>query len=351
MLIFKKIGPARGLNIQRNNEVRIDMADHCLVADIGGTNARFGVYRRGQLTECRHYKCSDYTQIEDVISQYLASIDSDSDINQAVLAVATHPNSDMVTFTNQSWSFKPAELAQTFRFERLRVINDLTAMALAVPLIEQQQTQKISGGHGAVGAVKAVVGAGTGLGVSGLVPINEQWIPLQGEGGHVMYGAANDFEKKVLSHVNNEHDYISAEELLCGRGLVTIYKAITLLNGRTNQGLEPAEIVSQGLAETNITCVETLKTYFAILGSVCRDIVLTLGARGGVYLTGGVLNHMPAYFSQSKEFKERFYHSGRMNAYMSDIPVFLLLNTQAALIGAYQSILPDQQSFGVNIAR
>ncbi len=324
----------------------------CIAADIGGTNGRFCVYDNTtkELIEYKSYRCADFDTFESLLSYYLNSLSIDIP-KQAVIAIATHVSSDYIEYTNLDWNFSVSDVAKTYKFEYLKFINDFTAVSLAVPSLNSEQLIQVGEYKVDVAAespfAKAIIGAGTGLGVSGLLPSQGAWVPIQGQGGHVVYGPNNEFEVELFKYISNEYGYVSAENLLSGNGLQLLYQAVAFVNGSEAQAFSAANITSNGLDGSSDDCLSALNTFCGIFGSVASDLVLTLGARAGLYIAGGVVNHMQDFFANNENFHNRFNRKGCMTPYMEDIPVAIISDTNVGLLGALASRESRFQSLGV----
>lgn len=321
-----------------------------LVADIGGTNVRLGtVEPGGKPTSIVKYKCANFTGFEDAIDQYMSEVVV-SRFRHAVVAVANPIIGDTVSLTNGDWQFSISALQKRYQLESFRVVNDFTALALSLPLLTDDERQVVYAPDGSTEPkeeTKAVLGPGTGLGVSGLIRFRSythnsemsvaRWQPLQGEGGHVTV-AANDLrEWQIVQVIAKDLGHVSAERLLSGPGLVRLASAIAIVDDVSLEANSPEAVVEHGLSNRCPVCAETLKIFCAQLGSCSADLALTLGATGGVYIGGGIVPRLGDYFHQS-EFVPRYLHKGRMEKLLRTIPVYLIRSDTPALLGAAQII-------------
>ena len=303
-----------------------------LVGDIGATNARFAlVASNGTLTRHANLLCEDHASLADAISAYLAQ-SGGATPTQAVIAVATSPHGDRVSFTNNPWTFSIAELAAALDL-RLRVVNDFLAGAMAVPRLGPEDVLQVGGGAALAGAPIGVIGPGSGLGVSALVPSGETYVPVAGEGGHVTMAPADDLESAVLGLLRQRYDHVSAERLLSGPGLVNIYNALCEIGGERSPGLTAAQISDPRTAAEDAHAADAVAMFCAMLGTAAGNLALTLGARGGIYIAGGIVPKLGAAFTQSG-FRTRFESRGRFSAYLAAIPTFVVVRPDAALLGA-----------------
>lgn len=317
-----------------------------LVADVGGTNARFALTGAG---ECRPrdervYRCADYPGLEDAIEHYLREIDAG--VAAASVAVATPLTGDHVQMTNHRWSFSIAAARERLGLDELLVLNDFTALALSIPHLGPESLRQVGGGSGVAGTPIALIGPGTGLGVSGLVPAGDRLVPLQSEGGHVTYGAATRRETEILSRLGQRFNHISAERLLSGPGLVNLYQAIGELAATSIEPLTPAEITAHALSGTCEICAEVLETFCAMLGTAAGNLVLTLGARAGVYIGGGIVPQLGEYFERSG-FRASFEHRGRFSTYLAAVPSYVIHAERPALLGAAAALGYPPREVGI----
>lgn len=311
-----------------------------LLADVGGTHCRFAwqAHAGAELTDVLKLKCADFPSLGDAIDAWLERSGRGAPANAAI-AIANPVTGDRVRMTNRDWSFSIAELKARFGFERLRVLNDFTALALALPGLADADKRQV-GGVSAVGnAAIGLIGPGTGLGVSGLIPDGQgQWTALEGEGGHVTLGGRTPREREVLVHIEKWFGHASAERAVSGPGLVEIRNALHAIDrpGQPTAALSAAQIVEAAAAQSD--CREAVDLFCAFLGTVAGDLALTLGARGGVYIGGGVVPHLGDAFDSSR-FRERFETKGRFAAYLAAIPVYVIVaRTSPALDGAARAL-------------
>jgi glucokinase len=304
-----------------------------LVGDIGGTNARFAlVSPDGQVATSRVLADENYPTIEDALTAFLAECASLPRPQQGAIAVASPITGDRVTMTNHPWNFSILALKARFGFDRLEVINDFTALALALPRLNPEERLPVGGGVAAAGAPIGVLGPGSGLGVSGLVPSGGRWIALTGEGGHATMAPASDRESAVLDRMRGHFDHVSAERALSGPGLVNLYNTLTVIDGIPAKGYTAAQITDLGSRGEDPLCVETTTMFCAMLGTMAGNLALTLGARGGVYIGGGIVPRLGQLFVQSP-FRERFEAKGRLQTYLAAIPTFVVIHPLPAFLG------------------
>ena len=305
-----------------------------LLADIGGTNARFALSDGTRLFAIQTLPTADYPTLQDAIRAYLQA--QGETVAQAAIAIANPVTGDHIQMTNHHWSFSIAAMQHELRLEKLRVINDFTAQALAIPRLTATEKRAVRAGEAVAGTPVAVLGPGTGLGVSGLIPNGDRWIALASEGGHVSFAPRDDAELAIWQYARIQYGHVSAERLINGAGLSLIDSALANAeNDVSNRS--PAEITAAALAgEARARAV--LDHFSAFLATVAADLVLTLGARGGVYLCGGILPRVADYFINQSPFNARFADKGRFAAYLDAVPVWLVTAENPGLLGAAEAL-------------
>jgi glucokinase len=304
-----------------------------LVGDVGATNARFGLMSPERLLlQTQTYACEAYPAIEDALAAYLGGRGALPMPRQGAIAIASAIGGDRVAMTNHPWSFSIAALKARLAFERLEVINDFTAAALALPYLGPEDLMTVGGGVPVDGAPKAVLGPGSGLGVSGLVRCGSGWIALTGEGGHATLAAASDRESAAIDRMRRHFDHVSAERALSGPGLVNLYNTLASLDAVPSLGYTPAQITDHAMHGTDRLCAETVAMFCALLGTIAGNLALTLGARGGVYIAGGIVPRLGPMFADSP-FRQRFDAKGRFLDYMAAIPTYVVTRPLLAFLG------------------
>lgn len=311
-----------------------ELQDIGLIGDIGATNARFAlVDADGSMSSARLYALNDFPSLADAIDSFLGEETSARRPSQAVLAVASPILGDRVTLTNHAWTFSIEELRAHLRLERLRVVNDFVANALAIPHLVPDDCMKVGAGSPADGAPIGLIGPGTGLGVGALIHTPAGPLAISGEGGHVTMAPASARESTVLELMRKRYDHVSAERLLSGPGLVNLYSALCELNGKAAAPFQPAQITSPLFWEEDPRTREATELFCTMLGTMAGNLALTLGARGGIYIAGGIVPRLGEYFAQSG-FRERFEAMGRFRSYLAAIPTYVIVRPLPALLGA-----------------
>jgi glucokinase len=306
-----------------------------LVGDIGGTNARFALVDAQQNPHSiKVYPTEQYASLSAALAHYLRDLSIEPP-KVAAFAVATRVLGDDISFTNnERWSFSIEEFAAKTGVGKVQVVNDFTALALSVPYLSSEQKKQIGDGISKPREPFAVIGPGTGLGVSGLIPANEkQWLALNSEGGHCSASAGTEREIAVLCTFAKWFGHVSYERFLSGPGLVNLVRALREIDGVASNDIHPASVTQAALSGRDPLCVEALELFCAILGSYAGDLALTLGASGGVFVGGGIVPKLGDFF-YSSQFRSRFESKGRVSDELLDVPTFVITDPYPGLRGA-----------------
>jgi glucokinase len=308
-----------------------------LVADIGGTNARFGLAdaATGRVLNVVRLRCADFESPVDAVRHYLTMVGAPIP-SRAAFALAGVIGEGEVRLTNHPWVFSRFELRGVLGCEHVLLLNDFEALAIALPRLGPNDCWAPFGPQPspATNLPMAVVGPGTGLGVAGLVRHRDCWIPVPGEGGHATLCATTAFEADVIGVARARFGHVSAERLLSGPGMVVLYHAVAIVRGIAAAAAvgNAAQIVA--LADRGDELAQaTVETFFDLLGAFSGSVALTFGARGGLYLGGGIVPKLKAHFAASR-FRARFDGKGRFQSYLPAVPTPVITSTDAALLGA-----------------
>lgn len=309
------------------------MASCFLVADIGGTNARFAVVdeRSHALQHIRVLACNDYENIDQAILAYLEQVGV-AEIERAAIALACPVDVAHIRMTNNHWNFVPKVLQDTLKLTELKLFNDFTAMALGMLEVDEQHLiELLPGARQPSHYPRMVVGPGTGLGVSTLIPYQQGWHALSTEGGHVSFAPTDDLSLAIWKALMARHGRVSVERILSGQGLINTYLIVCDYFDVTPVATSPAEVTALALAD-DWHAKLTLNKFCQILGEVAGDAVLLVGAKGGVYLCGGILPRIIDFVKRS-DFIQGFYHKGRFENYLKEVPVWLCTAEYPGLLG------------------
>lgn len=314
-----------------------------LLGDIGGTNVRLAlqVEPAGPITHIETLRLADHIGPLEAITAYLqqqGAWEGALRPRSGCLGMACPVLGDAIQMINAPWAFSTEALRQALGLSSLRILNDFTALALALPALPPQDLRQVGGGSVQPGMAKALLGAGTGLGVSGLIPGplvqgEPVWVPIAGEGGHVSLPACDEDEARLIAALRVRFGHVSAERVLSGSGLVLLYETHARLAGVTPERLSPAEVADRALGGHCPWCRAALDSFCSFMGTVAANLAVTLGAQGGLYIGGGIVPRLGDFFEQSG-FRARFNDKGRYTAYLSAIPVFVIHAPYPALVGA-----------------
>lgn len=315
------------------------MADPVLVADIGGTNARFALATIGAadiaLSDWQTFRAEDFETIRDAAAAYLESVAPKP--KRACFAAAGPIIDNEVDFTNSHWILRGGEIAAALAFDDFLIVNDFYALAAGIAHLPASALIEVKPGDPIVDAPRLVIGPGTGLGQALIVPTMTGDRIIATEGGHVSYAPRTELETEIKRFIAREHPRVSVERLLSGRGLVNIHRALCAIEGAQRISLQANEITAAAVSGAYPIAVKAVDMFCGILGRVAGDAVLSTGARGGVILGGGILPKIRDIFLKS-EFVVRFSEKGRMSDYVAAVPVRLIVEDGAALYGAAASL-------------
>jgi glucokinase len=313
-----------------------------LLADIGGTNARFALETRpGEVSQVRIYPCADYPGVPEVIQQYLKDVKIGR-VNHAAIAIANPVDGDQVSMTNHDWSFSIETTRRALGFDTLLVVNDFTALAMALPGLADAQRMQVGGGARRPNSVIGLLGPGTGLGVSGLIPADDRWFALGNEGGHASFAPSDEREDLVLQYARKKWSHVSFERVAAGPGIETIYRALAARDKkRVPASFDTSDVVKRALEDEPLAA-EAVDCFCGILGTFAGNIAVTLGALGGIYIGGGVVPRLGELFARSS-FRARFEAKGRFEAYLVNVPTYVITAEYPAFLGV-SAILAEQLS-------
>jgi glucokinase len=314
-----------------------------LLANIGGTHARFGLAlppRAGQpcLAEVRQYSAADFGTLTEAAAHYLGALSGAAVPTRGVFAVASAVTGDLIKITNNPWSFSIRAVGQELGLSELRVINDFCALSQTLSLLDAGDVHVIgpvpprtmaADGN----ATYAVVGPGTGLGVGCVALRQGRQTVIESEGGHVSFAPNDPYEMQVLDQLLRQFGRASAERLISGSGLVNLYRAVCAIEGVPAEVEQPAEITARASMNAGDPCARTLIQFCNLLGSFAGDVALSFGAWDGVFLAGGIVQKILPWLAAS-DFRGRFEAKGRHQPLMQRIPTQVVLHPHAELLGA-----------------
>lgn len=309
------------------------MTTYALVGDVGGTNARLALcaVATGEISQAKTYSGLEFDSLEEVIRQYLA--EHNVAVEDACLAIACPITGDWVAMTNHTWAFSIAEMQRNLDLSKLEIINDFTAVSMAIPMLSPQDVIQFGGKDKQPGKPVAIYGAGTGLGVAHLVHVDRRWLSLPGEGGHVDFAPNSEEEDCILAVLRKELGHVSVERVLSGPGLVNLYRGIVISDHRVPENLAPKDVTERALADSCTDCRRALSLFCVIMGRFGGNLALNLSTFGGVYIAGGIVPRFMEFFKASG-FRGAFEDKGRFKDFLVDIPVYMITHQQPGLLGA-----------------
>ncbi len=303
-----------------------------LLADIGATHARFALETSpGVFRSVRVLKCDDFAGIVPMLHSYLAD-HAGTRLNHAAFAVANPISGDYVRMTNRAWEFSTDAVRRELGLHTLLIVNDFTALAMSLPGLSGDDLMKVGGGTATPNAVIGVLGAGTGLGVSGLIPTSDGFVTLGSEGGHTNFAPCDEREFFILQYGWRSWSHVSCERLISGPGMELIHRALAERNGVAAPERSSQAILEGALNEHDALCLEVLDVFCGMLGSASANLAVTLGAVGGIFIGGGIVPRMGEWFATSS-FRTRFEAKGRFTEYIAQIPTYVIMTPNPAFYG------------------
>jgi glucokinase len=315
--------------------------EYIVLGDIGATNARFALLSNGKLKTINSFEVAKFGQFTDVLAMFIDEHCRHTQIHRALLAVAGPVKDERVVLTNIAWVVDAGDLQTAFGLP-VRIINDFEAVAYSLPSLTSTDLTGIGGGRSEAGAPMAVLGPGSGLGVACLIDGAEKGVVIASEGGHATLAGTCEQEDRIVDHLRKRFGHVSAERVISGSGLENIYQAIAAVDGLDIPPRSATEITRTALNGECQLARRSLHTFCAFLGSFAGNVALTFGARGGVYIAGGISPRILDFLVQS-EFRNRFEAKGRFREYLAAIPSYVITHPAAALIG-----LKSLVEFGAN---
>lgn len=310
-----------------------------LVGDVGGTNARLAlVDGQGHIRNPRTFPCKDYASLGDILAEYIETTAGRKRPPRAVLAVAGPVVDGEIEFTNLDWVVSEGDLLAHFEFEAVELINDFAAQALACPLLEGPDVRPLGPTlrRGSRECPMLALGAGTGFGVAGLARSERGDVAIATEGGHAGFAPSDDVEVEILKRLMVKYGRVSIERILSGQGLYDLYTILAELKGQAPALADEVAVTTEGLVGDPLASA-ALDRFARILGSVAGDLALTFGARGGVFVSGGIAPRMAERLAGGA-FRANFEDKGRLSDYVREIPTYLVLHPYPAIVGAARQL-------------
>ena len=311
-----------------------------LVGDVGGTNTRLAMVDGETITAQRRYPSAEHAGVEEIVVRYLE--ETRERPAKACLGVAGPVQDDRCAVTNLPWVVDARVLETATGIGRCRVVNDFVAAAMGVTVVGEEKLLKIGGKAPRPGGRRAVLGAGTGLGVAFLVPQGDRWMAIDSEGGHREFGPRNELEIGLLEFLLHRYGHVSYERICSGPGLRAIYDFLVsvdppLERPATAEAMRsddpPAVITKAALAGTDALCERAVTMFLSILGAEAGNLALQVLATGGVFVAGGIPPRLATLIADGT-FRVAFEDKGRLSHRVRDIPVFLVTEENLGLLGA-----------------
>lgn len=310
-----------------------------LVGDVGGTNARLALLdAQGHIRNPRSFPCRNYANLTEIVAEYIETTVGRKRPPRAVIAVAGPVLDGEIEFTNLDWRVSEGDLLAHFEFEAVELINDFAAQALACPRLDAADLRVLGPnlGRGSHECPMVALGAGTGFGVAGLARSERGDVPIATEGGHAGFSPSDEVELEVWRRLHARYGRVSIERLLSGQGLYDLYCALAHLKGEPASLSDEQAVTTEGMVGDPLAG-ETLDRFGGILGAVAGDLALTFGARGGVFVSGGIAPRIAERLAAGT-FRARFEDKGRLSDYVRTIPTFLVLHPYPAIVGAARQL-------------
>jgi glucokinase len=303
-----------------------------LLADIGGTNARFALLDSGEIGPVEHTKVSDHATVADAIAAFLTRHAARDKTTAAILDFAGPIENNRAALTNSSWTIDAGEIQKIFGFKAVHLLNDFEALAWALPALGPADLFSTGQQRSIDGAPMLVVGPGTGFGVSCLVPRGGASFAIVTEAGHATLPAGSEREARVIDHLRRRLGHVSIERALSGSGLENLYKALAAVDGVEAPDRDAASITKAALDGSCAVSRAALDLFCSLLGAVCGNLALTFGARGGVYVAGGIVPRFVDHLART-DFRKRFEGKGRFESYLREIPIHIVVKADASFVG------------------
>ncbi len=316
--------------------------EHIVLGDIGATNARFALLADGALGSVASIPVANHPHFSGALQAFLSQR-GQPPVAGAMLAVAAPVDGERCAFTNCAWQIDGAELRHTFGFATLRLLNDFEASAYALPHLTKDDLHPLGGGTPIADAPMAVLGPGTGLGVACFVPGPQGPVVIASEGGHVTLPATSDREEAIIGHLRRHFEHVSAERAVSGGGLENLYRAIAAIDGVNVPQRDAAGITACALDGTCAVSLAALDQFCAMLGTVAGNVALTYGARGGVFVAGGIAPRIVRHLARSN-FRARFEAKGRYRNYLKAIPTSVIVRPDATFLGLMALVKADRRA-------
>lgn len=311
------------------------MGERVILGDIGGTNARFAILDGTRLGFTASVAVHDYQLFEQALAAFLSRVDAPTHLSGAVLGVAGVVAQNCASITNSGWLIDAGKLKNAFGLKHIRIVNDFEAVAWSIPHLGVTDLFSIGGGERAATGPAVVLGPGTGLGLACFLPRANDSLVISTEGGHVTLSGTSAREDAVIAHLRHRFGHASAERAVSGLGLINLYEALGALSNTAIPVRSGVEITDAAVSGSCMFSREALDMFCAMLGTVAGDAALTYGARGGVYIAGGIMPRITQYLARS-QFRARFEAKGRFRPYLAAISTSVIVHPEPAFVGLHR---------------
>jgi len=309
--------------------------DRVVLADIGGTNARFALMDRGEIGPVQHLRVADFPGkdgVMDALGAFLSGLGRAEPPDSAVFGVAGPIQNNRVAFTNSDWIVDGAELGKRFGFPCVKLLNDFEALGWSLPALAPADLLALGNQQPMQGAPMLVIGPGTGFGAAGLFLQGQKPVVVVTEAGHATLPATSDREADVIAELRRRHGHVSIEHVLSGSGLENLYQALAAVDGAAVPARDAAAITRAALERSCATSQATLDMFCSLLGSVAGNLTLTFCAWGGVFIAGGIVPRFADHLA-STEFRKKFESKGRYDVYLRNVPTSIVMTPDTSFIG------------------
>lgn len=309
-----------------------------LAGDIGGTHTRLAFFEKGEMVgEERKFPSHEYQNLEEIVREFLAG----ESIERACFGIAGTVRDGKCKTTNLPWVIDAARMSQSLRISSVHLLNDLEANAYGLQKLKKEELFLLHKGEEQIGN-QALIAAGTGLGEAGLIWDGKRHIPFACEGGHTDFAPRNALEIELLVYLQKQFGHVSYERMISGPGLHLLFNFLVQTGRETlspsvkeaMQRQDPSRVISErGSRGEDGSCARALEWFISLYGAESGNMALKFLAIGGMYVGGGIAPHLVQQM-KGGAFHASFVNKGRFRELLESIPIWIVLNDNAALLGA-----------------
>jgi glucokinase len=308
------------------------MDGRVLLADIGGTNARFALMDRGEIGPVETTKVADFSSTADAVAAFQTRHSAGNPATAAVLGVAGPVQNNRCILTNSPWIIDGEELQKAFGFRSVRLLNDFEAVAWSLPALQPSDLFQVGAQRPMPGAPMLAIGPGTGFGAACFFRHHALPFAVVTEAGHATLPATSEREERLVDRLRQRFGHVSIERVLSGSGLENLYQGLAAIDGVAAPARDPAGITRAALDGSCGISRAALDMFCSLLGEVAGNLALTFCAQGGVYIAGGIVPRFADHLAQSN-FRAQFESKGRYQSYLRSIPTHIIVRPDASFIG------------------